>query len=141
VQVSDVARLYASKLAWAGIVEHGTAGALWPFEELLAESKRLAEQGADALVLRLKDLHHERLSPNRVLLTVTFEESHVGDDPASTHERWDQFALVCTRPNYGGRRWWFECPGCTSRRACIYLIPCLYSYCRECLGLTYESQL
>jgi hypothetical protein len=49
--------------------------------------------------------------------------------------------LTATRPRYGGRRWWFLCPGCGRRCRCVYLPPggsCLG--CRVCLGLAYRVQ-
>mgnify|MGYP001497794917 CR=1 FL=1 len=46
--------------------------------------------------------------------------------------------IVRTTCNYGGKRYWFRCPKCSSRSAKLYL----YDYrfiCRRCLNLTYES--
>jgi len=54
--------------------------------------------------------------------------------------------LQSTRPNYGGRRWWFTCPlvidgkACERRAAKLYLPPGgLYYGCRHCYGLSYRS--
>lgn len=48
--------------------------------------------------------------------------------------------LSMTRPNYGGKRWWFTCPadGCGKRVAVLYNGK--YFVCRHCLNLSYESQ-
>lgn len=54
--------------------------------------------------------------------------------------------LATTRPNFGGRRWWFICPLVINGRACnrrigkLYLPPGRRYYgCRQCHDLTYKS--
>ena len=54
--------------------------------------------------------------------------------------------LSCTRPNYGGRRWWFSCPilkngiACNRRKTRLYLPRGeKYFACRHCHDLTYAS--
>ncbi len=54
--------------------------------------------------------------------------------------------LQTTRPNFGGVRWWFSCPGMVGGEECgrrvgkLYLPPGdRYFACRYCLDLTYES--
>lgn len=48
--------------------------------------------------------------------------------------------LLVTAPcNYGGVRYWFKCPGCGKRYACLYSGGS-YFLCRRCHGLTYASQ-
>lgn len=54
--------------------------------------------------------------------------------------------LQTTRPNYGGRRWWFTCPLVVNGRPCrrrvgkLYLPPGgKYFGCRHCYNLTYKS--
>lgn len=66
-----------------------------------------------------------------------------GGDPVSYDYK---IALVTTMPNYGGRRWWFECPLMKGGRSCyrrcgkLYLPPGgRYYGCRQCYELTYES--
>lgn len=45
--------------------------------------------------------------------------------------------VTATTPHYGGRRHWWECPGCGRRCAILYG---LWVYlCRQCQGLTYRS--
>jgi hypothetical protein len=45
-------------------------------------------------------------------------------------------------PNFGGRRWWFECPGCQCRVRILYAESLGNLFvCRHCLSLAYESQL
>jgi len=52
--------------------------------------------------------------------------------------------LHATRPNFGGRRWWFECPLIVGGRVCgrragkLYLKG-RYFGCRHCHDLTYRS--
>ena len=47
--------------------------------------------------------------------------------------------LTSTNCHGGGRRRWFLCPGCGSRRAILYLGQELFR-CRSCHGLAYASQ-
>ena len=47
--------------------------------------------------------------------------------------------LTETYPNFGGKRIWFRCPSCHSRRAKLY--GGKYYRCRACYDLCYESQL
>lgn len=52
--------------------------------------------------------------------------------------------LVSTQCNYGGKRWWFECPLAINGRVCSRRVGVLYlrgKYfgCRHCQDLTYES--
>jgi hypothetical protein len=50
------------------------------------------------------------------------------------------FRLEVTRPNYGGVRFWFTCPGCRRRRRKLYLPPGGRRFrCRPCHDLTYTS--
>ena len=65
------------------------------------------------------------------------------------HYTWDkteqisyQVHLTRTRPNYGGVRWWFVCPGmrCGRRIGKLYKPPdSKYFLCRTCQHLTYTS--
>ena len=47
--------------------------------------------------------------------------------------------LITTTPNYGGIRWWFECPYCGKKIAKMYLAEGPYFKCRTCNDLTYNS--
>ena len=47
--------------------------------------------------------------------------------------------LEITKPNYGGVRWWFKCPGCGERVANLY-IKKRFFWCRKCNNLSYRSQ-
>jgi len=47
--------------------------------------------------------------------------------------------LTTAKCNYGGLRYWFLCPGCGKRYACLYSGGS-YFLCRRCHGLTYASQ-
>jgi len=56
-------------------------------------------------------------------------------------DRRDCITLEATRPNYGGRRWWFLCPICARRCSSIYLDSGRLCFsCRQCAGLVYRSQ-
>jgi hypothetical protein len=47
---------------------------------------------------------------------------------------------AATQP-LGGRRWWFFCPQCRTRRQSLYVESDNYRWnCRECAGLAYASQ-
>ena len=62
--------------------------------------------------------------------------AHGSDDWHDVEER---VALVWTPTRFGGRRAWFECPGC--RRGCRLLYDAGPRHrCRRCLRLQYTSQ-
>ena len=46
--------------------------------------------------------------------------------------------LTTTKPNYGGKRYWWECPKCGRRVAVLYCAG--YYVCRHCLGAKYQTQ-
>jgi hypothetical protein len=49
--------------------------------------------------------------------------------------------LEPTTPTYGGRRWWFRCPGCERRCRVLYLPHGGSRFgCRVCLDLAYATQ-
>ena len=80
-----------------------------------------------------------------VTLTTINSEVPPNDDPwlrlryNADGERVDcMVRLVSTRPNYGGRRWWFVCPLVGRRVAKLYLPPGGRLFgSREAYGLTY----
>ena len=47
--------------------------------------------------------------------------------------------LIPTTPNYGGIRWWFECPDCGKKAVKLYLAKEPHFMCRKCANLTYNS--
>jgi predicted RNA-binding Zn-ribbon protein involved in translation (DUF1610 family) len=49
--------------------------------------------------------------------------------------------LLATTPNYGGIRWWFECPDCGKKVIKLYLAKEPHFICRKCGNLTYNSCL
>ena len=57
---------------------------------------------------------------------------------AGNHINEDIF-LIATVPNYGGIRWWFECPDCGRKAVKLYMGHKPYFKCRKCLNLTYNS--
>jgi len=56
-----------------------------------------------------------------------------------------EVAITASRPHYGGRRWWFVCPGeigkpCARRVGRLFLPPgAKYFGCRHCYDLQYRS--
>lgn len=49
-------------------------------------------------------------------------------------------SLQYTTPNYGGKRWWFECPSSTCGKRVGVLYHQRWPACRECWGMAYISQ-
>ncbi len=48
--------------------------------------------------------------------------------------------LVNTKPNYGGKRLWLECPLCGKRKGVLYKHPVKEKIgCRQCLDLVYRK--
>jgi hypothetical protein len=64
-----------------------------------------------------------------------------------TQEKIDyKIPLVTTQPNFGGLRWWFQCPLVINDRPCLRKVSAIhrtpngrYYGCRHCLRLTYRS--
>lgn len=71
---------------------------------------------------------------------------HLNYTITQTREALDyHLRLAATRPQYGGRRWWFLCPltvnggSCGRRVRKLYIPPhCKYFGCRYCYNLTYQ---
>jgi hypothetical protein len=61
-----------------------------------------------------------------------------GGEPRPVTQR---ISLTCTRPNYGGRRWWMLCPQTNKRALKLHLPPGRGKFLsREAWGLGYRSQ-
>ena len=59
---------------------------------------------------------------------------------ATLHLGSQEIVLVGTIPNYGGVRWWWQCPQCDRRAARLYLPTGKDNFkCRLCYDLSYES--
>lgn len=72
-------------------------------------------------------------------LTLTYRMRRGNGD--AWHDRSDGIMLQSTRPQYGGRRWWFTCPICERRAGVVYLDSRRGRFsCRLCAGLAYRSQ-
>ena len=54
--------------------------------------------------------------------------------PRELRHRGQRIDVTHTNCHFGGRRWWFLCPGC--KRRCAILYPTL---CRLCRALSYRS--
>jgi hypothetical protein len=138
--VEEVPSLDASELAWSGIIERGADGKMWPFDKLTEETEMLAYGDPHLERLELEELHRREEWKGRVHLVAIFKATRPAWEGESSIDDWRDFTLVSTTPHFGGKRWWFECPGCKKSRAAVYLVPCLYSLCRVCLNLTYETR-
>ena len=46
--------------------------------------------------------------------------------------------LTTTRPNFGGKRYWWKCPRCYRRVSVLYCAG--YFVCRHCIGAKYQTQ-
>ena len=74
--------------------------------------------------------------PDRIELLYTVTEM------GGTKHEFDYYVRIETTPCYfGGKRWWFRCPGCNRRCRIIYQPPGARVFaCRICHNLTYKSQ-
>lgn len=64
---------------------------------------------------------------------------HIYYDPDTAKKEIKQTIMLdYTRPYFGGKRYWFLCPGCGIRRRILYGVS-KYFKCRECYDLTYET--
>jgi hypothetical protein len=98
---------------------------VWPTDEILAELEYRLER--------------EGYSGWTCLLSFALEDD---PEPVEVHQR---ISMVKTRPHFGGRRWWFRCPGdveCGRRCHKLYLPWGGSGFaCRGCHGLIYSSTL
>lgn len=77
------------------------------------------------------------LQASGVSRTATLSLCYFGSQRGAVRE---SIGLTPTRPHYGGKRWWFNCPGCGGRTRKL-LLPAGGSgfRCRRCYKLTYTS--
>jgi hypothetical protein len=85
-------------------------------------------------------LEHKGMSDRVCVLSFELLDSPM---QRAVHQR---IALTRTRPNFGGLRWWFLCPGdgqpCRRRCHKLYLPAGGRGFaCRLCHGLVYSSTL
>lgn len=74
--------------------------------------------------IRIGQLNWTLRSSGERIASVSFEYAREGDDGwvEISHTKGSQrIYLSTTRPNYGGRRWWFVCPITGQRAAKLYL--------------------
>jgi hypothetical protein len=58
----------------------------------------------------------------------------------SMNQHTQEIPLCSTTPNYGGTRWWFQCPKCERRVSRLHKPVNEHCFfCRDCHNLTYES--
>ncbi|MEN3973792.1 hypothetical protein [Emcibacter sp. SYSU 3D8] len=76
--------------------------------------------------------------PDYPWMELRFTCTPYGSEPRSVKQR---ISLTCTRPNYGGRRWWMLCPQTNKRVLKLHLPPGGDKFLsREAWGLGYRSQ-
>jgi hypothetical protein len=129
--VNDCLSLDINQLVRLGLVREYSVGSLSWTNSLTKDETAsigfiLEPLGEDGLTMRL---HYTRTGRN-------------GDKENLNYS----IVLQTTRPNYGGRRYWFTCPltvngwPCCRRVAKLYLPPGgKYFGCRHCYNLTYKS--
>jgi hypothetical protein len=112
--------LNVTDLAHAGILKDGGVGTVtW-------SSGRRGPVTAEADVEVFED------SDGEVRLGLTYRQ------PAEMTPGQEEITLAYDFPPFGGRRWWFLCPGCGRRRMQLYLRNRALA-CRVCHRLTYRS--
>ena len=74
-------------------------------------------------------------------ISIRYTLFHENDE--STEKKIECIILLeSSTPNYGGVRWWMQCPICNKRVVKLYLPPKLehdYFACRDCHDLTYQT--
>lgn len=108
----------------------------------LADRLRGDQRAAHGNIRFSRDLDIEfELSPDvddRRLMELRLAASRAGSRKVLSHYR---VAMHAARQPLGGRRWWFFCPECRTRRQTLYVAPENYRWtCRSCAGLAYTSQ-
>ena len=97
----------------------------------------------------LGSLRWRRVSSGKEIGNIGYEANLMAPDQAwvRLHYRVNdepqdyRVTLETTRPNYGGRRWWFRCPATGWRVAKLHLPSCGQIFAsRRAYGLVYRSQ-
>ena len=102
-------RLDAQELAWAGILEHGMDGDLWPFEELTEHCEHLARLGHDTEVMELESISILASTGTTRRLGLSLKAGRFGLSPDHAHTTWKDLHLKAKPAPFGGHRWWFVC--------------------------------
>lgn len=71
---------------------------------------------------------------------VNFQYTYINNYTNESVDKDYSINLLKTPCNYGGFRYWFECPFCGRRVGVLYLYRARDFSCRNCLGLAYRSQ-
>lgn len=123
-------------------VEDGLAIGLGP---MLRASARSGPKGAGTLewlkhgeLIASMGVAWDLTDPDNAHVTLTFTRE--GPDGLNKEVR-QRIRLVCTVPNYGGRRWWMICPRSGCRVAKLHLPPGASEFAsRKEWDLSYRSQ-
>lgn len=96
-----------------------------------------AELFRDALLAQARPAVEREPSEASVSVTLTSDVDALILYCVDGREVSERVALDSTPCSYGGRRWWWLCPGCGGRCAILYLRERFE--CRTCSGLTYVT--
>jgi hypothetical protein len=78
----------------------------------------------------------ERIAPDEF----EFRLVHIAGNESPVRMVEENIRLVPTQPHYGGRRWFFQCPGCKCKARKLYLPPTKdWFRCRTCYRLSYRT--
>ena len=109
----------------------------WVRDGAAAEGGALYWSSNDEVVASMSQ-SYDLTGPNRAHLTLTYALSRRDTLPENVNQR---ITLVCTRPTFGGRRWWMICPISGQRVAKLHLPPGGDRFAsRLAWRLTYQSQ-
>lgn len=142
----EMARLDASAMAWTGALDASWSRASGePQPEVWAslEKKTRVVGGFHGAAEELSVLASKvEAGDGKKTLTVTVGVQR-SDSPRMVGKVVEvELRLEAQAQNFGGRRWWFRCGVCGSRRAHVYALPACVPApwrCRECVEGKYES--
>jgi hypothetical protein len=100
-------------------------------------------------IVELLNSPYTGMSAGSSEMTYSIDRDRAGHLRAELSVRWQHLApkvigyadLESTTPTYGGKRWWFRCPGCARRCRVLYIPRGGARFgCRLCLQLAYATQ-
>jgi len=106
---------------------------------LIVRSRHIEAVGPVGSALPLSQRLTRYLIPLPVERPWPYSISKIDRAPEEVYR--EEVPVEPVRQPFGGRRWYFRCPRCDRRRACLYVLRMAFRFrCRMCYGLAYHAQ-